>query len=220
MVSYISPSCRSKIPMDMDGLSHDLWKKSPIPDLQFSTNLGKFETGDQMHPILAMINWLILAKHPIWSIQDWPTCSPILPGFHWNFANVGCFDYGNSLPSWRNLVIWHRFFDFSAPWPSKIFGPLKSNQVASSPFVAGSWTWWTISHRIHGTGIFTYIYHKHQPHVGKYTIHGSYGYENQSGEKNKNKNSARALPRTYFFPGAFWEDPLTKQHVGVRMRSL
>ena len=25
-------------------------------------------------------------------------------------------------------------------------------------------------------GIFTYIYHKNQPNVGKYTIHGSYGY--------------------------------------------
>ena len=25
-------------------------------------------------------------------------------------------------------------------------------------------------------GIFTYIYHKNQPHVGKYTIHGWYGY--------------------------------------------
>ena len=24
-------------------------------------------------------------------------------------------------------------------------------------------------------GLFTYIYHKNQPHVGKYTIHGSYG---------------------------------------------
>ena len=24
-------------------------------------------------------------------------------------------------------------------------------------------------------GIFTYIYHKNQPNVGKYTIHGSYG---------------------------------------------
>ena len=24
-------------------------------------------------------------------------------------------------------------------------------------------------------GIFIYIYHKHQPNVGKYTIHGSYG---------------------------------------------
>ena len=25
---------------------------------------------------------------------------------------------------------------------------------------------------IHGTGIFTYIYHKNQPNLGKYTIHG------------------------------------------------
>ena len=31
------------------------------------------------------------------------------------------------------------------------------------------------THRIHGTGIFTYIYHKNQPNVGKYTIHGWYG---------------------------------------------
>ena len=26
-------------------------------------------------------------------------------------------------------------------------------------------------------GIFTYIYHRNQPNVGKYTIHGSYGIE-------------------------------------------
>ena len=31
------------------------------------------------------------------------------------------------------------------------------------------------SHRIHGIGLFTYIYHKKQPNVGKYTIHGSDG---------------------------------------------
>ena len=24
-------------------------------------------------------------------------------------------------------------------------------------------------------GVYTYIYHKNQPNVGKYTIHGSYG---------------------------------------------
>ena len=36
-----------------------------------------------------------------------------------------------------------------------------------------------ISHRIHGTGIFTYIYHKNQPNVGRYTIHGSYGFHDQ-----------------------------------------
>ena len=29
---------------------------------------------------------------------------------------------------------------------------------------------------LHGTGIFTYIYHKFKPHVGKYAIHGAYGY--------------------------------------------
>ncbi len=34
----------------------------------------------------------------------------------------------------------------------------------------------TIFNRIHGTGIFTYIYHKKQPNVGEYTIQGSYGY--------------------------------------------
>ena len=35
-----------------------------------------------------------------------------------------------------------------------------------------------ILHRIHGTGIYTYIYHKNQSNVGKYTIqvHGSYRY--------------------------------------------
>ena len=37
-------------------------------------------------------------------------------------------------------------------------------------------TFWGTSHRIHGTGIFTYIYHNNQPNVGKYTIHGSYGH--------------------------------------------
>ena len=31
------------------------------------------------------------------------------------------------------------------------------------------------SHRIHGTGIFTHIYHKNQLNVGKYSLLGSYG---------------------------------------------
>ena len=35
----------------------------------------------------------------------------------------------------------------------------------------------TVSHRVHGTGIFTYICHRNQPNVGKYIIHGSYGYD-------------------------------------------
>ena len=36
-----------------------------------------------------------------------------------------------------------------------------------------------ISHTIHVWYIYIYIYHKHQPNVGKYTIHGFYGYYNQ-----------------------------------------
>ena len=39
---------------------------------------------------------------------------------------------------------------------------------------------WFESHRIRGTGIFTYIYHKNQPnrrYIYIYTIHGSYGNE-------------------------------------------
>ena len=32
-------------------------------------------------------------------------------------------------------------------------------------------------------GIFTYIYHKNQPNVGKYTIHGSYGSPNELGNR-------------------------------------
>ena len=35
------------------------------------------------------------------------------------------------------------------------------------------------SHRIHGTGIFTYIWLIFMVHVGKYTIHGSYGIQKQ-----------------------------------------
>ena len=31
------------------------------------------------------------------------------------------------------------------------------------------------THRIHGTGMFTYIYHKSKANVGKYSIHGFYG---------------------------------------------
>ena len=36
-----------------------------------------------------------------------------------------------------------------------------------------------LSDGIHGNGIFTYIYHENQPNVGKYTLHGSYGFDLQ-----------------------------------------
>ena len=32
------------------------------------------------------------------------------------------------------------------------------------------------THMPHGTGIFTYIYNTFKPNVGKYAIHGSYGF--------------------------------------------
>ena len=34
-------------------------------------------------------------------------------------------------------------------------------------------------------GIFTYIYHKNQPNVGKYTIHGSFGIEEKQPKYRK-----------------------------------
>ena len=33
-----------------------------------------------------------------------------------------------------------------------------------------------LSHRIRGAGIFTCIYLNYKPNVGKYILHGSYGY--------------------------------------------
>ena len=42
-------------------------------------------------------------------------------------------------------------------------------------------------------GIFTYIYHKSKPNVGKYTIHGSYGLYYQP----KPCSIIRELPKYY-----------------------
>ena len=53
--------------------------------------------------------------------------------------------------------------------------------------------------RIHGNGIFAYIYHKNQLNVGKYTIHGSYG---------KDLGLASDLPAFQWFPLRFPKDVL------------
>ena len=46
----------------------------------------------------------------------------------------------------------------------------------------------SISQRGSMYGIFTYIYHKNQPNVGKYTIHGSYRYKKRIAEfENRGK---------------------------------
>ena len=47
------------------------------------------------------------------------------------------------------------------------------------------WGYHTLTHRIHGTGIFTYIWLIFMANVGKYTIHGSYGIDLVSREKNR-----------------------------------
>ena len=51
----------------------------------------------------------------------------------------------------RNITL------FQNPHPSKELSDIEGVPIASM------------------YGIFTYIYHKNQPDVGKYTIHGSYG---------------------------------------------
>ena len=38
------------------------------------------------------------------------------------------------------------------------------------------WKMIFLSHTLHG--IFSYIYHKSKPNVGKYSIHGAFGYIN------------------------------------------
>ena len=40
-----------------------------------------------------------------------------------------------------------------------------------------NWNDWPFlsTHSIHGTGVFTYIYHRNQPNAGQYAIHGCYG---------------------------------------------
>ena len=47
-------------------------------------------------------------------------------------------------------------------------------------------------------GIFTYIYHKNQPNVVKYTIHGSYGYRTY-------RNNTRILWIGCFLGISFWD---------------
>ena len=67
-------------------------------------------------------------------------------------------------------------------------------------------------------GIFTYIYHRNQPNVGKYTIHGSYGIEkpwktnvSPEGDSDRHKItwtpplfSEWAMKKSLFNLGCFW----------------
>ena len=58
-----------------------------------------------------------------------------------------------------------------------------------------------LSHSIHIYGISTYIYHKHQPNAGKYTIHGSYGYGSLGEKKLPIFGS---IPRAFKPSGLWW----------------
>ena len=63
--------------------------------------------------------------------------------------------------------------------------------------------WQIVPHSIHGTGTFSYIYHKNQPNVGNYTIHRWYGRQTaQCLNINCPKTpSLWSLPRECFQPG-------------------
>ena len=58
-------------------------------------------------------------------------------------------------------------------------------------------------------GIFTYIYHENQSHVGKYTIHGWYGFYNHPVEIMYMKHLSPAplapydIPKAIFCPGVW-----------------
>ena len=78
----------------------------------------------------------------------------------WIYKCMGWFN----IPVKRMIRILAIFTTCSpTPPPNHIFHQIRAG-------IAGA-----ITHTIHGTGIFTYIYHKNQLNVGKYTIHGSYG---------------------------------------------
>ena len=65
-------------------------------------------------------------------------------------------------------------------------------------------------------GIFPYIYHKNQPNVGKYTIHGSYGYDQKMLWQKIYDTSERkyndAVHNTVFFGFQHWAKKNTFIH--------
>ena len=64
---------------------------------------------------------------------------------------------------------------------SSIKSAAKAHHTHNLRFSMGFWDFWganfnrSYPHRIHGTGIFTYVWLIFMANVGKYTIHGSYG---------------------------------------------
>jgi len=74
------------------------------------------------------------------------------------------------------------FASLAVGWPQG-FGSVTAPRVCKGLHEGCWWSWWEIFPK-NGFlypkqpmyGIFTYIYHKNQPTVGKYPLHGWYGY--------------------------------------------
>ena len=134
-------------------------------------------------------NWVKIARYHPWSLTwfTWKRTYPLgNPSFSGSMLNFG----GGTL---LDSVILLRIVGPITPIAPT--GVIIQYQTASSLQTPRDMFCWTVrnqqkrkkngdssritSHRIHGTGMFTYIYHTNQPNVGKYTgkytIHGSYG---------------------------------------------
>ena len=71
---------------------------------------------------------------------------------------------------------WFLFKDLTQQeLPKSTFGSSQEMVQWWFHLLYGSFSADFLTHTIHRTGIFTYIYHRNQPNVGKYGIHGSYG---------------------------------------------
>ena len=81
-------------------------------------------------------------------------------------------------------------------FPMSVFSPGQTQSLADGMSTSQAGVRGCITHRIHGTGIFTYIYHKNQLDVGKYTIHRSYGLG----------CSALRSRGIFFGYGVFWQN--------------
>ena len=83
-----------------------------------------------------------------------------------NISQIGSFSQGSG---WK----WQKIFETTTQYLYHLWLPFQSlnrNNIFASLIVP-------IASRY---GIFTYIYHKNQPNVGKYTIHGGYGVQQAS----------------------------------------
>ena len=105
----------------------------------------------------------------LWTGIRSETLGPNVSGlvlFH-SWYVLGIFDFGvHDFHFERERFKHHQAIDFSTIWNHSWVDQWKHDLFSSKSIFK--------SQRIH-VCIFSYIYHKNQPNVGKYTIHGSYG---------------------------------------------